>query len=354
VAEATAGFDAITYVKGSAVLKQLVAYVGEDAFVAGLRAYFTEHAWGNATLTDLMGAIGASAGRDLSEWTTLWLDTAGHDTLALEPGADGSLVLQASGLGGEPPRPHVLGLGCYDRSGGRLVHRETIALSVERAETVRPPTSQAPDLLLLNDGDLTFAAVRPSAGLLPVLVSEAGALPTSIARTVALTTVWDLLLDGRLPAAEFVRCATGVLVHETSDSVMEPGLELAAQAARLWSPDGERDALMASVADTCLALTSDGGARRVVALRTLADTAVTDQQLTALRDLTGDDVDLGWRMLTRLAALGRLDPADVEELERRDPTPRRGHARPWSTRPDPIRRRNAPRGPWSWRSGSCR
>jgi aminopeptidase N len=324
VAEATAGFDAITYVKGSSVLKQLAAYVGEDAFVAALRAYFAEHAWGNATLDDLMDSIAGTTGRDLSEWTRTWLDTAGHDTLALEPAAQHTMVLRAAGPGGAPPRPHVLDLGCYDRSGERLVRRDRIPLTVAGPDTPVLTRVPAPALLLLNDDDLTFAAVLPPDEQLSVLVAEAGALPTSIGRTVALTTVWDLMLDGRLPASEFVRCATGVLRSETADSVVEPGLDLAVQAARLWAPESGRDRLMAEVADVCLDLAAGSGARRVVALRALAQTAVSEEQLDALRDLAGDDIDLGWRTLARRAALGRLDPDEVPLLSRRDPDPDAG------------------------------
>jgi aminopeptidase N len=321
VAEATAGFDAITYVKGSSVLKQLAAYVGEDAFVTGLRAYFTEHAWGNASLEDLMGSIGAASGRDLSEWTRAWLDTAGHDTVALEPADRQTMVLRAEGPDGDPPRPHVLALGCYDRSGERLVRRDLLPLTVAGPDTLVATPEPAPALLLLNDDDLTFAAVRPSGEQLSVLVSEAGALPTSIGRTLALITVWDMMLDGRLSAREFVRCAAGVLRSETADSVVEPGLDLAVQAARLWASEDGRDRLMAEVADTCLALAAAPGTRRVVALRALSATAVSDEQVNALRDLSGDDIDLGWRTLTRRAALGRLGDEEVALLSRRDPDP---------------------------------
>ena len=62
VSQAMANFDAISYQKGQAVLKQLSAYVGEEAFLAGLQAYFRDHAWGNTRLEDLTGAVGA-AGR---------------------------------------------------------------------------------------------------------------------------------------------------------------------------------------------------------------------------------------------------------------------------------------------------
>ena len=58
VSQAMANFDAISYQKGQAVLRQLSAYAGDDAFVEGLRAYFRDHAWGNTRLEDLTGAVG--------------------------------------------------------------------------------------------------------------------------------------------------------------------------------------------------------------------------------------------------------------------------------------------------------
>ena len=116
VEEAMANFDAITYVKGESVLKQLVAYVGEDAFVEGLRAYFREHAWGNTRLADLMSAVGAAAGRDLTGWTAAWFDRAGTDTLSLRGGD-----LVASGPDGEEPRPHRLDIASFVRDGDKLV-----------------------------------------------------------------------------------------------------------------------------------------------------------------------------------------------------------------------------------------
>jgi len=62
LSQAVANFDGISYAKGASVLRQLVAYVGRPAFMAGIRAYLTEHAWGNATLADLLAALEASSG----------------------------------------------------------------------------------------------------------------------------------------------------------------------------------------------------------------------------------------------------------------------------------------------------
>ena len=74
-------FDGITYAKGASVLKQLVAYVGLEAFLAGLRDYFRDHAFDNATFGDLLGALEKSSGRDLSHWGRQWLKTTGLNTL---------------------------------------------------------------------------------------------------------------------------------------------------------------------------------------------------------------------------------------------------------------------------------
>jgi aminopeptidase N len=323
VAEATAGFDAITYMKGASVLKQLVAYVGEDAFLAGLRAYFKRHAWANATLDDLMGELGRASGRDLADWTAGWLDTAGTDTLRLEPAEGSGFVLRASGPDGQPSRPHRLDVGVYVEDAGELVRREVIPVEIEGSDTEIPEIVKPVTLLLVNDNDQTFASVRPDDASLTQLLDSAGDLPTALSRGVAVIMVWDMLMDGALAATDFVRCANGVLADETADSLIEPFLQLAVLAAERWTPDRARDDLLSSIADTSLAIAEHGGTRRLVALRALARTAVTEKQLAALRELTADDVDLGWRALTRFAALGQFDQAEVDALRERDPDPDR-------------------------------
>ncbi len=321
VAEATAGFDTVTYAKGASVLKQLVAYVGEDAFVTGLRAYFKAHAWGNATLDDLMGELGRASGRDLTTWTKGWLDTAGTDTLRLELTDGSGYVLEASGPDGEPPRPHRLDLGVYVHENGTLVRREVLPIEVDGASTAVPEIEKPFDLVLLNDDDLTFAAVHLDDASVRQLLDSAADLPSATARAVAVVTIWDMLMDGELPAADVVRCANAVLARETTESLIEPFLDLVVEASERWAPENERDDLLGSVAQTCLAIAADGGSRRMVALRALARTAVTEEQLTALRELTADDVDLSWRALTRFAALGRLDRAEIDAIRDRDPDP---------------------------------
>jgi aminopeptidase N len=319
VAAAVANFDDITYPKGASVLKQLFALVGEEACVTGLRGYFAKYAWGNTRLADLIGELELASGRDLSAWTTGWLDTAGTDRLALETDGTGATVLRASGPGGIPPRPHRLDIAWYDRSSGGLVRRDLISLETTGPETAVPSTVDAA-LVLVNDNDLTFASVRPDATSLPALLESAAQLPSAVSRAVAVTTAWDMVIGGELSAADFIGCIVRVLRNEPVDSVVEPYLNLAIEAADDWSPDALRQRLLEQVADLCLDL-SGNPVRRQVALRALARTAVTDTQVARLRDLVGDDIDLRWRALTRLAEIGTVDPAEVEQLGREDPDP---------------------------------
>jgi aminopeptidase N len=115
-------------------------------------------------------------------------------------------------------------------------------------------------------------------------------------------------------------CLLGVLAVETSDSVIEPYLNLAGDVAELWASDAERPALTAAVAAASAGLAGQPG-RRQVALRTLARTAGDLAAVAALQAEAGDDVDLGWRALVRKAQLGGDTAAEAERLLDQDPDP---------------------------------
>jgi aminopeptidase N len=340
VAAAAASFDGITYPKGASVLKQLFALVGEDACVAGLRSYFARYAWGNTTLTDLMRELELASSRDLAAWTTGWLDTAGTDRLTLETSSDSRTVLRAVGPDGTRARSHRLDVGVYDRGtdGASLVRRRLVALEAAHGTTEVPDVTNAA-LLLVNDEDLTFASVRPDAPSRQSMVDSAAHLPTPLSRAVAVTTAWDMLVWGQLAAADFVSCVTSVVTKEPAESLIENYLSLAVEAADMWSPDAQRDALLGQVADACLEL-STNPTHRQGAVRALAHSAVSEGHIAALRQLAGSDIDLRWRALSRLAELDAVDPAEVDQLAHEDPDPDS-----WvralvvdSARPDPARK----------------
>ncbi|MFH8468455.1 aminopeptidase N [Streptomyces sp. NPDC017991] len=317
VAQAASIFDNITYPKGASVLQQLMTYVGEERFRAGMSAYFARHAWGSATLQDLIDALSEAGGRDLDAWRTAWLATAGTDRFTLERDGD-DVTLVAAG----DPRPQVLAVGAYGRNGETLERRALVRVEVTRTRT--PVTGLPPgtdlDVLLINDEDLTFATTRPDPTARDAFFQAAALLPTAISRGVATATVWDMLVNGEATAAEAGRCVTAVLTAETSDAVIEPCLALAADIAERWAPPGERAALTAAVATACRHLATDPGRRRV-ALRGLARTAATTDDLARLRREAGDDVDLRWRALARAAELGEEVASETAVLLARDPDP---------------------------------
>jgi aminopeptidase N len=316
VAQAASTFDAITYPKGASVLRQLMTYVGEARFSAGMTDYFARHAWGNTTLQDLIDALAAAGGRDLDAWRAGWLETAGTDRLMLEQD-EGGPVLVARGPD-DGPRPHVLAVGAYHRNGYGLERTALVEVEVRGPRT--PVDLPSADVYLLNDDDLTFATTRPDAGARDDFFTAAAALPTAISRGVVTATVWDMLVTGEASAAELVRCVTDVLARETSDSVIEPYLTLACDAAELWAPDAARAGLTAAVARTCRDLARDPG-RQQVALRGLGRTAGDLDEVARLQAEAGDDHDLLWRALVRKAELGADTTDDVSSLLDRDPDP---------------------------------
>jgi aminopeptidase N len=315
VAQAASIFDAITYPKGASVLKQLMTYVGEDAFAAGMTQYFADHAWGSTTLQDLIDALAAAGGRDLDAWRRAWLETAGTDRLTLRHDADG-LILEAAGPGGGAPRPHVLRIGAYRRDGDGLTRVGVADVEVRGPHTrVELPPA---DLHLINDEDRTFATTRPADR--EALFAAAPALPTPIARAVATASVWDMFVGGEATVVEAVGVLTSVLRVETADSVIEPYLTRAVDAADLWAPAAGRAAIAARVAATARAL-AEHPVRRQVALRAFARVASDVEELAWLERMAGDDADLRWRALIRRAELGEPTDDAVSALLDSDPDP---------------------------------
>ena len=317
VSQAMANFDAISYQKGQAVLRQLSAYAGDDAFVEGLRTYFRDHAWGNTRLEDLISAVGAASGEDLTGWQKEWLDRAGTDTLTLD-GAAGSWMLRAEGPHGEAPRPHRLDIGCYAVEGETLRHVDDVAVKTTGEQT--PVDLPICDLRLVNDHDLTFAAVRPDAASLELVLTHAGRLPSPLSRALAVATTYDMLVKGELSAEDTLTCILGVLETETVVGVTEPFLRLAGVVAGMYSPIDKILERRRLVADRAAVL-ADNPDLRTGALQSLAANAVTAEHFAQLDEAASDDFALAWRTLATRAARGSYDPEAVEQLLERDPDP---------------------------------
>jgi aminopeptidase N len=315
---AMANFDAITYVKGQSVLHQLLAYIGEDAFVEGLRAYFRDHAFGNTVLDDLMSAYAAAACRDLSDWTSAWLDRAGTDVLAL----DGSTV-RAESPDDQEPRPHRINIASYAVDGDAL--RQVGVTSTELTGATTAVELPPGDLRMLNADDFTFAAVRPDAASLELMLEHLGDFPEALSRALVVGTITQLLLLGELAPRAGASAISRALRTERNPALVEPFLSVGHLVADRWARPTESPALRSALADAAVVLASDPGNRQP-ALRTLAASATTEQHWAVLQEAAdaSDDSDLAWRMAVRHAELGHRDDDAVERLLERDADPDAG------------------------------
>jgi aminopeptidase N len=335
-------FDGITYAKGASVLKQLVTWVGRDEFLAGMRAYFAEHAWGNTELADLFAHLEKTSGRDLSAWEEQWLQTAGVNTLRPEVEVgNGSYtsvtVLQEATAEHPTLRDHRIAIGLYDASANGLARRTRIELDVtgERTEVAELAGMQQPDLLLVNDDDLTFAKIRLDDRSRETVVRSIGRLSSALARALCWTSATDMLRDAELPARDYVELVLGGVQRETDVSVMQTVLATGRTAIDLYADPHDRMMLSARWASGLRRLAGQaepGSDSQLAFTRAWAAVAASPDhvdQLWSLLDTTDGgeilpglrvDTDLRWDLVHRLAILGGAGDAHIEAELARDDT----------------------------------
>ncbi|PGH42356.1 Membrane alanyl aminopeptidase . Metallo peptidase. MEROPS family M01 [Micromonospora sediminicola] len=325
-------FDGITYAKGASVLKQLVAYVGEEPFLAGLRAYFGKHAWGNATFDDLLSELEAASGRELRKFAAQWLETAQVNTLRPEVtiGADGAyervLVRQEAPAGYPTLRTHRIGVGLYDLTDGRLVRRELVETDVtgEVTELSALHGKPAADVLLLNDEDLTYTKLRLDERSMSTVVQHISGFDSSLARALCWTAAWDMTRDAELSARDYVALVLAGLTAETDINLVTATLRQATTALTFyadpaWAPTGWAD--LARTARTALAAAEPGSGFQLAWARAYASAARSSEDLATLRGwLDGNgvpdgltvDTELRWAVLQALVANGAAGTAEVD------------------------------------------
>ncbi|HWS32342.1 MAG TPA: aminopeptidase N [Actinoplanes sp.] len=326
-------FDGITYAKGASVIKQLVAYVGLDPFLTGLRAYFAKHAWGNATFDDLLTELETASGRELRKFAAQWLETAQVNTLrpVVEIGADGtytSVVVQQEAPAGYPTlRTHRIAIGLYDLDGDRLVRRDLIEADVagESTELAVLAGVKAPDLLLLNDEDLTYAKLRLDERSLHTLVGHIAGFDSSLPRALSWAAAWDMLRDAEMAARDYVALVCAGLPAETDINLATATLRQAATALASfadpeWAPQGW--AQLGALAESRLAVAEPGSGWQLTWARAFVTAARTPEQAAVLRSwLSGAakpeglvvDTELRWSLLQALAALGDAAESEIDD-----------------------------------------
>ncbi len=308
-------FDGISYAKGASALRQLVAFVGEDVFFAGLRAYLAEHAFGNTDLADLLRAIEQASGRDLQDWSRSWLETTGPSTIR-PVWEGGTLVVLQEG----PLRDHVVGVGLYDADGALRERRE---VEVRGARTVVGDLESA-DLVLVNDGDLTFAKVRFDERSLATVLAHLGELQDPLARALCWGALWDATRDAELPAQDFVAAVLVGVGAEDDPSLVETVLAQALRAAAGFAPPAMQEQLLASIAAACWsAPVAAGSDLQLVRVRAAVAGELDPTLLAGILDGSTvpdglvADTELRWHVVRRLAARGLVgEDAIADELAR--------------------------------------
>jgi aminopeptidase N len=333
-------FDGITYEKGASVLKQLVAYVGQDNFLAGVRDYFGRHAWGNATLTDLLASLEQASGRDLAAWSKSWLETAGVNTLrpSYEVGEDGTFtrfaVLQEAPAAHPELRPHRIAIGLYDRTARGLQPRRSLEVDVDGAVTDVPALAgqRRPDLILLNDEDLTYAKIRLDDHSLRTVVGGISEITGSLAAALCWATVWDMTRDAELSTQDYLALVGSGAPSITEVPVLERVLLSTGLALRRYAdPDWRAQALTTydEALRGWLLAARPGSDEQLAFAQALAGVAVTQATLDLLSGLLDGsasvdglavDTELRWQLLRRLVSRGVAGPEAIEAELATDPT----------------------------------
>ena len=336
-------FDGITYAKGASVLRQLVAFVGQEAFLEGVRGYFDKHAFGNTRLADLLAALEGPSGRDLSDWSSQWLETAGVNTLRprFELDDDGnyasfSVEQSAAVLKKKQStlRSHRIAIGLYNLVDGQLTRTQRVETDIsgaatEIAELVGRPQ---PDLLLLNDDDLAYAKVRFDDRSLATAIDSLASLSSPLARAVCWGAAWDMCRDAELSASGYAELVLGAVGTESDLSTVRAVLANAREAVDTYTAPAHRSALTERWEQGLSELVdrADPGSDHQLALAQAYAASVRSAEgadrLTGW--LAGDnvpsgleiDTELRWRLVKPLARLGRLDDAAIDAELARDRT----------------------------------
>ncbi|MFV0426413.1 MAG: aminopeptidase N [Beutenbergiaceae bacterium] len=349
-------FDGITYAKGASVLKQLVAWVGADAFLAGVRRYFVKHAHANTELTDLLRELEATSGRDLAQWSRVWLEEAGVTLLRPEIELDNAGRITSFIIAQEAPashpvlRPHRIAVGGYDlNDDGKMVRTHRVELDIDGAATPVPELVGLlrPTIILVNDDDLAYAKVRLDSASLSAATNFLSSFEQSLPRTLVWASAWDMARDGEMPGRQFIDLVLGNIATETDSSVVLVLLRQLGTTIDFYVDPRTRDDVTISVARRLRQLAEEaepGSDSQLQFIKAYAARARSQEQLADLRGLLDGeqtvpglvvDTDLRWALVAGLAASGSsADLIDQEQARDNTATGQRAAAGARAALPD--------------------
>lgn len=324
-------FDGITYSKGASVLAQLVAFTGQEAFMAGVNAYFEEFAWRTAELSDLLQHLSEASGRKLDRWSQLWLQSSGVNTLVAEvtpaaaEGTIASLRIRQLRDGADGLlRPHRIGIGIYDvNTHGQLVRISDAVADVdgELSEVPELVGQSRGKLILPNDRNLGYCRIRLDAMSAEAAVRRLGTITDPLARTMLWTSLWEAARDAELSASRYLAILAEHIHAESDSSVIRMLLRTAETAMTRYVPETEADVVRSQFSRALKHLldSADPGSDRQLQFFKALLTHADEEHRPFLEQLEsgersfpglGLSAELRWELLIALSALGT---ADIEE-----------------------------------------
>ncbi|MFC0034010.1 aminopeptidase N [Micromonospora chaiyaphumensis] len=327
-AQALLNFDGISYAKGASVLRQLVAWVGDEPFLAGLNAHFAKHRFGNATLADLLESLSAASERDLADWAERWLRRPQVNTLRMETAVDadgrwtGAAVVQTAPEAHPVLRPHRIGVARHATDAPVRHFEVDLDPAADGGRTVLTELVGQPatGLLLPNAGDLTFAKIRLDAASADAVPMVLPGLADPLARALLWGEALDAATDGERPVTSVVALIAAALPAETEVIIAEDVLSLSRNLVDRYLDPLARDAALLRVAGACATLLAGapaGGSLQLAAARGLIG-ATTDTGLlggwlagAGVPEGLAVDADLRWALLYRLVVLGAAGEPEI-------------------------------------------
>jgi aminopeptidase N len=344
-------FDGITYAKGASALRQLVAWVGEENFLKGLKNYFEKHAWKNTELKDLLNELSISSGRELDSWSKIWLESSGATLLRPDIEVDENNLITKLLINQEPPssppgldpvlRPHRLALGVYEKQENKLVRTKRIEVDVVGGQTEIKELvgTKRPDLLLINDDDLTYAKIRLDSHSLNTATKEIASIESSLSRALIWGAVWDMVRDAEVGTGKYLDLVLAGIEKETDIGLVQQVLMQCRSAIDVFADRKNRknyNIKLATGLEKLINLAKPGSDRQLALLRTFSAVATTEEQINKVAQILDGtekieglvvDTDLRWALLRRLVVVGKRGEKEIaEELKKDDTVMGREHA----------------------------
>ncbi|MEY4390679.1 MAG: hypothetical protein RLZZ400_422, partial [Actinomycetota bacterium] len=332
-------FDGITYAKGASVLKQLGATVGREAFEKGVASYFKKYEFKNAVLNDLLSELEKTSGRNLTEWSAKWLETAGVNTLRTNvESVDGKItkfeILQSAHPKYPTIRPHRMAIGFYNEVGEQVIRTHQLELDVDGEVTNVPELVdlERPALILLNDDDLTYAKIRLDEESWKFALKNLNRIPDSMARAQIWGSAWDATRDGEASASDYIDLVLGNTANETQGTMLITLLRQLLTTTKIYTSPANRANAINSVCARLLKLAEaaePGSDNQLLFTRFATYFANTKEHGDVLEGLLSGsivfkglklDQDMRWDLINGLVMEGRFGLEEIEAEFAKDNT----------------------------------